>query len=463
MSQHIHCRRVHWHAKEISQYLGVPNSVPSGAIIDTPEVRISLRGSLVRTFLDTGSLVTSQNILRPRDGGFLARVLEPGTRAISIKVDAESGVSGLIWPGDYVDVVLTQVIERQTDKPDSQIAQNARRAKPFFTMFEIVAIDQEIVQGGATNNATAGKVVQTVSLQLAPEQVNKITVAEQLGKLSLAVRSAVDHRLQRTLALCSAAMCRRQLRRRQSATVVGNAGDKVKEYSVIAGETVMSANIAVVSPPEETTSVVTRNRIVCFVNDDLSAAALRKGLEGSNLEVKHGTIRNAIRMLETDTELFALVADISGIDDPFTELERLSGVCPPDVRVALIGESRDISFTARLWNLAERVPSEAAHARYGAKPATPEAAWRRGARSDRSWRTCDFDLRCAGGRRSNEYRYQSRTATGRDHKGQGRTARPSSTGRRNSSDVGRSAWARAAHRSGKPDAGGHAVPRTRGN
>ena len=48
----------------------------------------------------------------------------------------------------------------------------------------------------------------------------------------------------------------------------------------------MSANIAVVSPPEETTSVVTRNRIVCFVNDELSAAALRKGLEGSNLEVK---------------------------------------------------------------------------------------------------------------------------------------------------------------------------------
>src|SRR5262245_6385295 len=84
-----------------------PDNVPSGAIIDTPEVRIGLRGSLVRTFLDTGSLVTSQNVLRPRDRGFLASVLAPGTRAISIKVDAESGVSGLIWPGDYVDVVAS--------------------------------------------------------------------------------------------------------------------------------------------------------------------------------------------------------------------------------------------------------------------------------------------------------------------------------------------------------------------
>ena len=90
----------------------------------------------------------------------------------------------------------------------------------------------------------------------------------------------------------------------------------------------MSANIAVVSPPEETPSVVTRNQIVCFVNDDLSAAALRRGLEGTNLEVKRGTIRNAIRM-STDTELLALVADISEINDPITELERLSRVCPP--------------------------------------------------------------------------------------------------------------------------------------
>ena len=48
------------------------------------------------------------------------------------------------------------------------------------------------MQGGPANNATAGKVAHTVSLQLAPEQVKKITVAEQLGKLSLAVRSAVD-------------------------------------------------------------------------------------------------------------------------------------------------------------------------------------------------------------------------------------------------------------------------------
>jgi pilus assembly protein CpaE len=113
----------------------------------------------------------------------------------------------------------------------------------------------------------------------------------------------------------------------------------------------MNIKMAAVDPHEETTSVVARNRIICFVNDELSAAALHKGLEGSNLSIRRGTIRNAIRMLETDTELLALVTDISGIDDPFTELERLAGVCPPDVKVALIGENREITFYRELMEL----------------------------------------------------------------------------------------------------------------
>lgn len=113
----------------------------------------------------------------------------------------------------------------------------------------------------------------------------------------------------------------------------------------------MSVNMAVVDHPEETASLVARNRIVCFVNDELSAAALRKGLDGSNLVIRRGTIRHATRMLETDTDLYALVTDISGIDDPFTELERLASVCPPDVKVCLIGENREITFYRELMEI----------------------------------------------------------------------------------------------------------------
>jgi len=121
----------------------------------------------------------------------------------------------------------------------------------------------------------------------------------------------------------------------------------------------MSVNMAMVEPPEETASLLTRNRVVCFVNDELSAVALRKGLEGSNVVIRRGNIRHATRMLETDTDLFALVTDISGIDDPFTELERLASVCPPDVKVALIGDNREITFYRELMEvgLTEYLPT----------------------------------------------------------------------------------------------------------
>ena len=206
------------------------DSVPSGAIRDTPDDRNRLRGSLVRKNLDTGSPITSENVLPRGDRGFLASVLEPGTRAISIKVDAESGVSGLIKPGDYVDVVLTQVAEK---------ADLARRAlsETLLHNVRIIAIDQEIVQGGRTNNATAAKVAQTVSLQLAPEQVKRIAVAKHLGTLSLAMRSAVELRDtadSRTISSCdvSPEIARQNAIAGQSAAVVVYGGGKVQEYSV---------------------------------------------------------------------------------------------------------------------------------------------------------------------------------------------------------------------------------------
>jgi pilus assembly protein CpaB len=122
--------------------------------------------------------------------------LAPGTRAVSIKVDTESGVSGLIWPGDYVDIVLTHSATPtvKANKPSSDASAPPPSSPPgvsetVLRNVRIIAIDQEIMQGVPANNATAGKETHTVSLQLAPEQVEKITVAVHLGKLSLAARA----------------------------------------------------------------------------------------------------------------------------------------------------------------------------------------------------------------------------------------------------------------------------------
>ena len=216
-------------------------SVPAGAILDTPDAKIGIRGSLVRNFLDTGSLITSENILRPRERGFLASVLAPDSRAISVNVDAASGVSGLIWPGDYVDVVLTQVAEK---------ADLARRAlsETLLNNVRIIAIDQE-VQGGPTNVAPAAKIAQTVSLQLEPEQVKRIAVAKQIGTLSLAMRAAVEvpnRADNRTISSCdvSAEIARQNAIAGQSAAVVIYGGGKVQEYSVKAQDSVVSCGMS---------------------------------------------------------------------------------------------------------------------------------------------------------------------------------------------------------------------------
>jgi pilus assembly protein CpaB len=203
------------------------DSVPSGAILDSPDAKTGLRGSLVRKFLDTGNPVTAEDVLRPRDRGFLASVLAPDTRAISINVDPESGVSGLIWPGDYVDVVLTQM----NDKTD---ARASLAGETVLQNVRVIAINQEIVQGAPANNAAAGKETHTVSLQLAPDQVKKIAVAKDLGKLSLAIRAAVDTRDAATMLGCdvSQEIARQSEIASQSTTVVVYTGDKAKEYSV---------------------------------------------------------------------------------------------------------------------------------------------------------------------------------------------------------------------------------------
>ncbi|WP_456780957.1 Flp pilus assembly protein CpaB [Bradyrhizobium sp. USDA 3315] len=207
-----------------------PEKVPAGAILETPDSKAGLPGSLVRKFVDAGSPITLQDILRPKDRGFLASVLAPESRAISIKVDEESGVSGLIRPGDYVDVVLTQVFEK---------AEPARRAlaETVLRNVRVIAIDQEIAQGGRAISNAVGKLAQTVSLELTPEQVKKVTVAKQLGTLSLAVRSAVDQWEKADAGATSSCDVSPELARQnaiagQTASIVVHTGGEVKQYSV---------------------------------------------------------------------------------------------------------------------------------------------------------------------------------------------------------------------------------------
>lgn len=164
----------------------VPATELSPAVIpDTPDARAGLRGALIRRYLEPGAPITQADVLRARDRGFLASVLGEGMRAVSIGVDPVTGVAGLIWPGDHVDVLLTQEMNQEP-------AGKRVLSETVLANVRVIAIDQEIVQGAPSGTSAAGKIAHTVTLEVTPEQAEKVTVAEQLGHLALAIRSAED-------------------------------------------------------------------------------------------------------------------------------------------------------------------------------------------------------------------------------------------------------------------------------
>lgn len=159
-------------------------TVPSDVIIDTPDNRANLRGSLIRNRVEAGQPILSNEVMHPGDRGFIASVLRPGYRAAAVPVDSVSGVAGLIWPGDHVDVLLTQQMK---NAPPAR----SGLAETILRDVRVIAVDQQMVQGAPDDNSAAGKLARTVTLEVTPEDAQKVALATTMGKLSLSIRSAV--------------------------------------------------------------------------------------------------------------------------------------------------------------------------------------------------------------------------------------------------------------------------------
>ena len=151
---------------------------------DTVAARSAVLGGMVRHNLAAGAPLRADSVLRPRDRGFLAAVLDPGMRAVSIGVDAVSGAAGLIWPGDRVDVVLTQAIDT-----NGQSAARRVSGETMLTGLRVIAIDQQLMQGTVGNEATE-RAVRTVTLEVTPAQAERVAVGARVGRLSLTVHAS---------------------------------------------------------------------------------------------------------------------------------------------------------------------------------------------------------------------------------------------------------------------------------
>jgi pilus assembly protein CpaB len=150
-----------------------------------------LAGAMARRSFSAGEPITRTDIIKAGDSGFLAAVLRPGMRAISIKVDAASSTAGLIAPGDLVDVILTNRVNDPTN-----VASGSRLvSQTMLASARVLALDQRLSdrpsgdqQQGQQNNV-GRPIPDTVTLEVTPKDAQRLAIAVRLGDLTLSLKA----------------------------------------------------------------------------------------------------------------------------------------------------------------------------------------------------------------------------------------------------------------------------------
>jgi pilus assembly protein CpaB len=158
----------------IQDFLLRPNE-QTAEKIRASSVRLLIRSSMSYSYAQFLALP------HPGDHGFLAAVLPPGMRAVTIAVDNLTGANGLIWPGDNVDVLMTQTL---AGAPDAK----SMTATVVLSAIRVIATGAVLVKDSSAG--PGGGSVGTVTLEVTPEQASRCIIATNLGRLSLIVHSA---------------------------------------------------------------------------------------------------------------------------------------------------------------------------------------------------------------------------------------------------------------------------------
>jgi pilus assembly protein CpaB len=144
-------------------------------------------GSVVREPILAGEPIVSRKIVRAGDSGYMAAYLEPGMRAMAIRVTVETAAGGFILPGDRVDVLLT----RETNLGNMGAQEGDRSKFASSTVMQnvkVLAIDQS-TRAGDDEQAVIGA---TATLELGPRDAEALALAKSEGELSLVLRSYAD-------------------------------------------------------------------------------------------------------------------------------------------------------------------------------------------------------------------------------------------------------------------------------
>lgn len=147
-----------------------------------------LLGTVVRFPVTAGEPVTQGALVKPGDRGFLAAALGPGMRAVTVPVSDKTGVAGFVFPGDRVDLVLTQSVKPSGAGDEGEL----KTSETILRNLRVLATDQSTTQQKTEGGNTIVKQFRTVTLEVTPKLAEKVSVAQTLGTISLSLRSIAD-------------------------------------------------------------------------------------------------------------------------------------------------------------------------------------------------------------------------------------------------------------------------------
>ncbi|MDE2486064.1 MAG: Flp pilus assembly protein CpaB, partial [Alphaproteobacteria bacterium] len=190
-----------------SQVLVAATALPAGQIIRPGQVRWQpwpagastagymtqattrldqMNGAVVRANVDAGEPLSASRLVQPGDRGFLAAVLKPGYRAVTVNVTAASGVAGFVQPGDHVDLILSRALAN-TGGGDRRFV-----SETVLQDVRVLAMDQRGADARTADPQKDVIVPQTATLEVTPKGAEIVAVSSQLGPLSLSLRSLAE-------------------------------------------------------------------------------------------------------------------------------------------------------------------------------------------------------------------------------------------------------------------------------
>lgn len=155
-------------------------SVPEGAVSD-PE---KIKDRVVKTTVLAGEPVLESKLAPVGTKGGLSAVIAEGKRAMTVRVNDVVGVAGFALPGNYVDIVVN------TEEDTGKLSDGRTKSISKIVLDHILVL--AVAQESSVREEGKPKVVNAVTLEVTPDQAEKLDLARSVGQLSLVLRNQLD-------------------------------------------------------------------------------------------------------------------------------------------------------------------------------------------------------------------------------------------------------------------------------